>query len=503
MMTINKIQSVISKSDHWMVIGLFIIGILSRLPFRSQILYHWDSVNFALALDNFDIRLHQPHPPGTFVIYIMLGRLINWFLHNPNASLVWLSVLASGLSAALLFILGRQWFDKKLGLIAALLMLTSPLIWFHGEIALSYMLEFIWVLVIVIWFGKLHTDKSDKALFISALLIGLAGGIRPNTPVFLFPLWVVLAFLNFPIRKIFLALVIMAGGVMLWAIPMIVMTGGLPSYWELAQWWVNQHLDRSSSGTGTQIYMARFVAFMFYGLGFALAPLLWALYRRWRDLKHLLFNDWRAKMLTLWIIPGGVYLAFIHLKQSGHIFTILPALIIVVGLSIRVVSQDLAKFGSRVGMMITALIVTGNGLLFLFGPASLFGSSRSIFSTPTWAAIHQNDIFVSERLTTIREVFEAEETVVVAGSRYFRLPDFYLRDYQFPSLSTELEETPISLPQHIRTLILFDDSVLPQFSTHPSLRLLSLPRGETMRYVTWNKEAQVKLSQTLLEIEDK
>ena len=479
----------ILKSDCWVTIGLFALGVLSRLPFRSRLLYHWDSANFALAIEHFDIRLHQPHPPGTFVIYVMLGRLFDWFLHDPNGSLVWIGILASGLSAALLFVLGKRWFDRRIGLTIALLMLTSPLIWFHGEVALSYMLEFFWViLVVVLCFD--FSQGNDRAFLASALCLGLAGGIRPNTSVFLFPLWAVLVFKRRqPIRKILAALAAMTVGVALWAIPMIVMSGGPAAYWEVMQWWSDQHLEKSGDAN-VLIYIARFGVYTLYALGFALVPILWGLCRHWRDLKRLLFNDWRVQVLVFWIAPGAVYFTFVHLKQSGHTFTIMPALIIVAGLATVIVGRDLAHRTPRAWMTVTLLAVVCNGLLFLLGPANLFGSSRSVFSTPTWASIH-----------AIRETFSVEDTAVLASSQYFRLPDFYLKDYQMPSLSHELDEQSIVLPEHIHTLVLFNDSVLPHLSTRPSLRLLPLPGGKSMRYFTWGESEQARLGKDSLDIE--
>ena len=44
--------------------ALWALALITRLPCRSIILHHWDSVNFALALEHYDVRLHQPHPPG-------------------------------------------------------------------------------------------------------------------------------------------------------------------------------------------------------------------------------------------------------------------------------------------------------------------------------------------------------------------------------------------------------------------------------------------------------
>ncbi len=52
-------------TQDWVLVGtLFLLGLVSRLPFRSEILYHWDSVNFAYAIEEFNIAKEQPHPPG-------------------------------------------------------------------------------------------------------------------------------------------------------------------------------------------------------------------------------------------------------------------------------------------------------------------------------------------------------------------------------------------------------------------------------------------------------
>ena len=119
----------------WLEAAFFcLLGVLLRLPCQSHILHEWDSVQFALALDNFDIRLHQPHPPGMFVFYILLGRLCHLFIPDANASLVCLSTIATGLATATIFILTSNWLGRATGRIIALVLLTSPLVWFQGEL---------------------------------------------------------------------------------------------------------------------------------------------------------------------------------------------------------------------------------------------------------------------------------------------------------------------------------------------------------------------------------
>jgi len=487
--------------------GLFLIGIVSRLPFQSYILHHWDSVNFALALDHFDVRLDQPHAPGTFVLYIFLGRLFNLFLHDANASLVWVSILATGLAAATIFILGSAWFGKRVGLVISLLMLSSPLVWFLGEVALSYLLEFFWVLLIVLACFKMQS-ADRRLLFISALLIGMAGGIRPNTPVFMFPLWAVAVALGlwrrkYSVRDLAVALCVMAVGVALWAVPMVVMSGGPAAYWQLVQSWQSEHLADAGSAEGLAVNVTRLVMYVLYAGGAGLVLVAWALVREWRALKDNLRHDWQSQVIALWVAPAAAYYVFVHLRQAGHTFTIMPALFVIAGLATVIVGRRLERFGSNVWLVLTVLVVACNSLFFLLGPSSLFGSSRLIFSTPTWATIREYDSLVTSRVSVIRREFRPEETAVLAGSRNFRLPDFYLRDYQATSLSYRLGDDVIVLPDRIHTLVLFDDTVLTQLRDGSGFRSLSLPQGGSIRYTTWSNNQQARLSLSTFEVENK
>ncbi len=483
--------------DLRIAIGLFILGIATRLPFQSQFLYHWDSVNFALALERFDVRLHQPHPPGTFVFYVLLGRLASLSGHDANASLVWISIISGGLAAALAFVLGRSWFDRQVGLAAGLLTLTGPLVWFHCEIALSYMLEFWWVLLMAWLCG--HALRNDALAFWTAsLCLGMAGGIRPNTPVFMFPLWTFVALRRrSPIRQIVVALALIAVGVASWAVPMVVMSGGPAAYWETARWWSSQHLARSEEANPA-IYLARLAIYTIYALGLALLPIIWAGWRYRHRLIALLQRDWRAQMLAAWIAPGGAYLALVHLKQAGHTFTIMPALFIVAALAAVTLARHVEPKCPNRGWMAVAIPVVVNALAFTLGPAQVIPSTRSVWVAPTWAAIHEYDTFVGARLKAIRTHFAPAETAVLAGPRYFRLPDFYLRDYQLPSLSHDLDRGPVALPAGVQVLVLFDDASLNKRQGGGYLHYLPLYTGDVMRYLQWEKGTCLSLSRNFV-----
>ncbi|MDB9515563.1 glycosyltransferase family 39 protein [Roseofilum reptotaenium CS-1145] len=168
---------------RWPLLVLFVLAIATRLPFQSQILYEHDSVNFAWAMEEFDLERHQPHAPGTFIVLILSARLLNFWLQDANQSLVMVNIIAMAIATCAIYVLGNLWFNRTVGWIAAFLMLSSPLIWFYSEVGLSYTLELAWVILIAI--ACHHSRKGNmRALLISALLLGLSGGIRPNTPIF-------------------------------------------------------------------------------------------------------------------------------------------------------------------------------------------------------------------------------------------------------------------------------------------------------------------------------
>src|SRR5258708_28673455 len=54
--------------------ALATLTFLSRVPFVGRNLFDWDSLQFALGMQRFDLASHRPHPPG-YIGYVMAGRL--------------------------------------------------------------------------------------------------------------------------------------------------------------------------------------------------------------------------------------------------------------------------------------------------------------------------------------------------------------------------------------------------------------------------------------------
>src|SRR5881628_4188550 len=217
------------RLDLLCAVALSLLTILSRLPYRARMLYNWDAVQFALALREFDVAKHQPHPPG-YLLYVLLGRLLNAWLGDPTFAYVGLAMLFSAATTFVVFWLGKRLYDRVTATAAAALLAVSPLFWFYGSVGLTYAGEaFGASLVAAFAYGALR--GNPRALYGCAVALGLVGGIRQSVLVLLFPLCVACAFLGVRnVRRLVVAATLMVVAVLSWFLPMVWLTGGLRPY---------------------------------------------------------------------------------------------------------------------------------------------------------------------------------------------------------------------------------------------------------------------------------
>ena len=223
------------KDDWWIATAFFVVALALRVPFRSQFAYHWDSAEFALAISKYNVALSQPHAPGYF-LYVMLGRMVNWFVGDPHTSLVWMSIVAGSGLITLLYVLGVEMFGRRVGLAAALFAMTSPQVWFHSCVALSYIVDgfLVCLAVLCCWRAQRHGCRWVDTIMIGGML-AVVGGVRPQTVPGLMPLAVYALWraVDKRLSKLAVAFCICVVGTLAWLIPMLRMTGGCAVYTEV------------------------------------------------------------------------------------------------------------------------------------------------------------------------------------------------------------------------------------------------------------------------------
>ena len=125
-----------------MLTGSLLTGavLLTRLPFISRMLYEFDSIDFAVATFRFSLQQVTPHFPG-YILHILFAKLLLNFTSDLNLAFVWISILLSIGSVLFLWRAAAALRGERVGLIAGVLWLFTPILWFHGEVATAYVYE--------------------------------------------------------------------------------------------------------------------------------------------------------------------------------------------------------------------------------------------------------------------------------------------------------------------------------------------------------------------------
>jgi len=484
----------VTRQDWLKAAGFSFLALAIRLPFASRYLYHWDSVNFALSLSDYNVTLHQPHPPG-YILYSLLGRAVNLIFHDPNTSLVAISLAAGALGVGMVYWLGVHLFGPRVGIAAAAMTLLSPLHWFQSEVALSYALEFLLVGLLIGMVHKQLTGEGGSWIASSVLLV-IVGGVRQSDLLFMAPVWFY-GIAHCGRREQISALVIVSLGVGLWLWPMIAWSGGLSAYISalLAESLGVSAQSSVFSVTELGLNLGRMAIFIFYAILLGLVPLVGAILRSLRDIK---LRQQPFVILALWMAPATAFGVLVHIRQSGHVFSFLAGVYLLVGWSIVKLAERLDKSVSLRWSFPGLVLATAlpGGLFFMSAPAALFGSSQTVFQTPSRAAIRQQDTRLAEGFTYIRTQFDPQTTVVVAGGMDFRHIDFYLPDYQLTDISYRLADSPVVLPAAVSTLVYFNQEELPEHSPGLTVELHQFPDGTRLWFMHWSSTSTVEVSES-------
>lgn len=470
-----KTHSFWRQRHLWFLIGFFLLGVLTRIPFRGQVLYHWDSVNFALALERFDVRLHQPHPPG-YIVYVLLGRLVHHLVGDPNAAYVWLSVLFSGLTVAAVFALGWEMFGMDAGIAAGLFTLTSPAVWFYGEVALTYILEAFFVTAIALAAHRtLRGGDGGRSVWVMTALLGIGGGIRQTTLVLLLPLWL-LSLTRVSWRMRLGAAALLVGLVAAWLVPTIAFSGGLQEYLDAARA-IGGGVIGGFALLGKEPLWApvgRLGIYIVYGL-MGGAPMLawWAIRPEGKRQREA----WKAQtwLMVFWLVPNMPYALLV--RASGHTFSFLPALLVLSGAGAAMLRKGF-RYGSpgrSLYYVVLGALLMVNVLFFLAAPPFLLGKNAVALTTPGRATIGYRDYSLATRIAYIQEHLLPDRTVILSSGLDFRHPDFYLREYPVVRFAELPVTTTLSLPDPVRTVVLFGEDLMAENCPAPNPGALVSP----------------------------
>jgi hypothetical protein len=388
------------------------ITLLSRLPFAARRLWDHDSIQFALGVEKYNPAAHHPHPPG-YPLYIGILKVLAALGIPPQHAMVGLAILGGVLGSALLFLLTarltrvgeegsaeRREAAWRAGLFAGAIYAFNPLLWFYGELQLTYALE--GGLAVAIAYGALRMADSRRAFLLACVVFPLAGGLRQSTMILLTPLFLYGVFLTW--RRGRLTWKLLFGGGLLsvaitlaWFIPLCVACGGYAEYRRISQEHYGQLLPYTSILYGGGWPALRhnvevLIKWAVQGIlpGAVALGLAWILApgRILPGLRHLISRlDWVA----VWAVPPVLFFALFHITKAGYTLVHLPALLLALALA---AAPALAASRPR-ALAAVGLAALAGIWLFVFGADRRPEQSRLWF--PVRNELNQGTIRAYER----------------------------------------------------------------------------------------------------------
>jgi len=293
---------------------------LTRFVFRSHYLYDVDSVNFALALKRFDPSAHQPHPPGYF-LYVCLGRLANLVFHDANAAFVAIGIIFSCGAVATIYVLAGDWFGPKAAAFAGLIFVFSPVAWFHGTVALTYIVEAFFSALTGYLCWRIYCGAA-RFILPGAFVVGIAAGFRPSSLLMLGPL-LLFSFRSANRREAARGIGALVLTLLAWFIPMIRIGGETAYVSSLASLWLTVPSRGMVFNSSILNSFARACTIIgIYVLCFGCAAILPFWGRRGDP-----SGGRRKTVFTgVWIAPGLLFFTFVYLKfvNSGYLLVLVP-----------------------------------------------------------------------------------------------------------------------------------------------------------------------------------
>jgi hypothetical protein len=352
-----------SRAVRLTLAALVVVFFAAHLPWLVTAPTDFDEANFVLGLRDFKIAAHQPHPPG-YPVFIALGKLSLPIARLwPDAPLdlggaaavetralaLWAATFGA-LALGPLFVFFHL-LERRPGaaLAATFVTAASPQYWFTAARPLSDVPGLAVIVLVHAWLltawrrqrdadpgADADHESAGRLVLLAAFVAGLAIGLRSQTmwlagPFFAF---VMLTWRRHPVRLFCRSVVLWLLGVAIWAVPLLVLSGGVREYLAALQWQASDDfagvpmlVSQLSLRRGYHALTDTFVL-MWATRGFALLMLglaaigLIGLARRGRAALgllavaflpyaafHLLFHETALTRYALPLVPAVVYLA--------------------------------------------------------------------------------------------------------------------------------------------------------------------------------------------------
>jgi hypothetical protein len=362
----------ISQLQHlWIFLAAIAVVLLTRLSIVPGHLYSFDSINLALALDDFNPARNQPQPPG-YPFFVAEAKLVKLVFPDPWLIFTLLKIAVSALTLATMFWLGRTVRSTATGVAAAVLLAFAPTFWYASlTSALRLHLALFSAVVALLLWRAIHAEgpAGRRWFYFAAILLGAAAGFRPELLIGLTPLLLWTGWRVGGARLSAVGVALMIPPVLMWMGVVTAVMGGMNAV--VAQFgdYVRAQGGQSSvlmeaSQMGWRRMAARAVIWTFIG---ALAW-IWALPLVWRRCRE--WSQWPtiSTFVLFWFLPPFLFNLLAHTADPDHTLMTLPALCLVGALCLveleLAIPRDWLKITVGRGTTIWMTVLAAVPLLF-------------------------------------------------------------------------------------------------------------------------------------------
>ncbi len=419
-----------------------------------------DNVNLAFSLEKFDPRIHQPQPPG-YPLFVAFARVINFLARDAARTFTIVSILISGLCLPVAYWLGSRMFSKVAGTVGVLLLLVNPVFWYgaidpNGGPLRPFLAFFSLLTAYCCW--RCWNGEKQFALW-GAVALAVGSGFRPDLLTFLAPMWLISSWVGTrSLRTVLLGCGILSGIVLVWGSALILSMRG-PSIIEdiraFAKLMRDYAVDQSSHqsvlfGSSIAAWLRQINRLIIWN-GLAIVTWIWAVpfFLRHRD--RVPFKSSQSVFLFIWLIPGLVVQALVHVETPGHTLYSVAALCVIGGYVLSLLSmRDVAVGAALVlnAMLFLDLFALPANAVNTVGTPSmknafLFGTFESSIGEVRWL-----DDITRTTLDEIKRFTPADRpSIIISTDTYvtnwfmnWRIGRYYLPNQDFWILYTNLSK---------------------------------------------------------------
>lgn len=366
---------------------------------------NWDAGQFALGQYHYDLLLHQPHPPGYFLL-IMLARILTYITRNPSYSLAIISLIAGIFAVWLIYKLVLKKTDQKeLSLITTLLLTFNPAFLYYSLTGLSYIFEPLTILALL-------TLTSLPLAF--GFTLGILSGLRQSLILISLPLviWQIWRWRK-ELKNISNMALGFALGFLLWFIPFLFANHGLKNTLVMI---LSQFLAAKSSPVYDLSQHGFEIKSLIFTLNFLI--IIPFFFKR-EDLVEIKKPENLILLITLIWLPAVYF--FTHFGDTGYLLGLVPVFILLCLPAIK----RLLK--TRNGLIILGALILIQLIIFFTNFDWLGNHKLRQLNYPT-IRLHDQRLAIYEE--QIRKNQPSDVMVVMLRGQYFG-PDEKLTSYPF------------------------------------------------------------------------